>query len=156
MYQPPAYQHLPRKRLLWPWFASIAALVVIAGAFVFAFWVTSGDEPPGDSSGASGEPFELSSPEPPLRAAFDGCHSGDLSDADRTLVIDTQGEDYGSDTFDGLMCTLGELGTPQSVIARMEQTRALDGMQDARWDDFDASWTYHPDAGLDLIITEVS
>jgi hypothetical protein len=36
----------------------------------------------------------------------------------------------------------------------MEQTRALDGRQSETWEDFSASWTYHPDNGLDVLIRE--
>jgi hypothetical protein len=35
----------------------------------------------------------------------------------------------------------------------MESTRALDGMQSATWSSYEVTWTYHPDDGLDLIIT---
>lgn len=68
------------------------------------------------------------------------------------------GEEPGSGTvsFDGLTCVLGALDTPTSVIAQMESTRALDGMQSATWGDFKASWNYHPDDGLDVIITQAS
>jgi hypothetical protein len=38
--------------------------------------------------------------------------------------------------------------------SKMDRTRALDGMQDASWDDLSASWTYHPDAGLDITVTD--
>jgi hypothetical protein len=143
-----------RKRLLWPWFAGMIALVFVAGTFTFAFWTTAGD----GVRDVAGTPVGLANPDTPLRQAFAACHSGDLADADHTLVIDTAGEDYGtgSDTVDGLMCTLGKLSTPQAVIAQLEQTRALDGMQTAAWDGFGARWTYHPDAGVDVILTEKS
>jgi hypothetical protein len=36
----------------------------------------------------------------------------------------------------------------------MQNTRALDGMQDASWDNYKATWSFHPDNGFDLIITE--
>ena len=52
------------------------------------------------------------------------------------------------------LCVLDEIDAPQSVLARLGNTRALDGMQDAQWGDYAASWTYHPDDGLNLIITE--
>lgn len=42
------------------------------------------------------------------------------------------------------------------MTAQMDSTRALDGMQTAEWDTFEAKWTYHPDDGLDVIITEAS
>jgi hypothetical protein len=43
---------------------------------------------------------------------------------------------------------------PESVTAQMDGTRALDGRQPASWDGYTASWTFHPDSGFDLIITE--
>lgn len=153
-WSPPApHRHRVRRVPLWPWLAGAGALLFIAGTFVFAFWVTSDDDTP---TGGSATPVGLANPDTLLRQAFSACQSGDLADADHTLVIDTEGEEPGSgtDTFDALSCTLGELDTPQSVIARMDQTRALDGMQTAEWAGFAASWTYHPDDGLDLIITE--
>ncbi len=154
---PSPYRHPMRKRLLWPWFVAVGALLFIAAAFVFAFWVTSGDDAPtGTPTGAAADPLGLRDPETQLHQAFSACGSGDLADQDHTLVVDTEGEGYGSgtDSYPSLKCTLGTLHTPQSVIARMEATRALDGMQSASWDDFQASWTYHPDNGLDVIITE--
>ena len=149
-----AHHHGLRKRLMLPWLAGMTALVFVAGTFTFAFWITADD----GVRGVAGTPVALTSPDTPLRQAFVACHSGDLGDADRTLVIDTAGEDHGtgSDTVDGLVCTLGELSTPQAVIAQLEHTRALDGMQTAKWDRFGASWTYHPDDGVDVIITEKS
>lgn len=155
MLPPSPYHHAMRKRLLWPWFVAVGTLLFIAAAFGFAFWVTSGDGAP---AGGAAHPLGLRDTETQLRQAFSSCGSGDLADEDHTVVIDSEGEDYGSgtDTFEGLMCTLGELNTPQAVIARMEATRALDGMQSSHWGDFEASWTYHPDNGLDVIITEAA
>ena len=141
----PAAPPASRKRRLWPWFAGAGACLFIAGAFVFAFWVTAGDD----------EPVVHSTQ---LHLAHNACGVGDLADGEHTMIIDTQGEEYGSGSasFADALCVLNELGIPQSVLAQMEQTRALDGMQDAEWDSFGASWTYHPDDGLDLIITESS
>jgi len=39
------------------------------------------------------------------------------------------------------------------VISRMSATRALDGMQDGQWEGISASWTYHPDDGLNITLT---
>jgi hypothetical protein len=36
----------------------------------------------------------------------------------------------------------------------MDQTRALDGRQTDAWAAFEASRTYHPDDGLDVLIRE--
>ena len=93
-----------------------------------------------------------------------------LGDAGRTLKLDGVG---GSDitgydgvervgdadsppaglTMEKLACVLNQLGTPDAVTAQMQATRALDGMQTATWEDVTARWTYHPDDGLDVILT---
>jgi hypothetical protein len=159
MYPPsgmyPVYPPAPRKRRVWPWFAAAGAALFIAGAFFFAFWVTDGHGSPGSPTGtdAAADPVMGSTQ---LRLAYNACGAGDLADNDHTMIIDSQGEDYdsGDASFDDLTCVLRELDVPASVIAQMEQTRALDGMQSADWNGFTASWTYHPDNGLDLIITE--
>ena len=51
-----------------------------------------------------------------------------------------------------LEAVLDELGLPAGTIDLMEQTRALDGMQDAEGGGFSARWTYHPDDGLSVVI----
>lgn len=147
-----------RKRLRWPWLAGLAALVFIAGAFVLAFAITSGEntvsgKPAAGSVAPSAEAVVTSTQ---LRLAYNGCGGAELADGDHTMIIDSEGEELGSGTatiYDAY-CILESLDTPQSVIAQMEATRALDGMQTAQWNEFEASWTYHPDAGLDVIITE--
>lgn len=45
------------------------------------------------------------------------------------------------------------LGASDAVISRMSATRALDGMQDGQWEGISASWTYHPDDGLNITLT---
>jgi hypothetical protein len=89
-------------------------------------------------------------------------------DGQVTLVIDTGGSGYDAgygtaydvdydemiEKLSAVYCVLETLGAPDSVIPRIDRTRALDGTQDAEWDEFTASWTYHPDDGRNLIITE--
>jgi hypothetical protein len=41
---------------------------------------------------------------------------------------------------------------PDSIDSRIGSKRALDGRQTATWDGFSASWGYHPDSGLDIVI----
>lgn len=148
---PPPRQPRSPNRPLWPWAAGLTTLV-------FAFWVTSGGNTvTGNAVAAPAPPSaESVARSTELHLAFNVCGGAELAADDHTLIIDTEGDDVGSGTATGydLSCVLGELGTPDSVIAQMEATRALDGMQFAEWDGFEASWTYHPDDGLDLIITE--
>jgi hypothetical protein len=95
----------------------------------------------------------------PLGGAVNICGTGGgmvNGDGGRTLIMDTPGEDAASgdvplaDAF----CVLGYLHVPDSVLQHIESTRALDGMQTASWDRYEARWTYHPDSGFDITITD--
>lgn len=50
-------------------------------------------------------------------------------------------------------CVLGELKASTAALTQMSSTTSLQGRQSASWSDVNASWTYHPDNGLDLILT---
>jgi len=76
----------------------------------------------------------------------------ELGDKGQSLSMQTEGEKSpGADVAD-VVCVLGELDVPDSVLTRMSSTRALDGRQSADWNDLSASWGYHPDNGLDIVI----
>ena len=89
-------------------------------------------------------------------------HNVELQDEGHTLTIDGEGGYRATLGASGLASQdiafqiLDELGAPDAVWAKMERTRALDGMEEATWDQFTATWTYHPDNGLDIIIEEAS
>lgn len=51
-------------------------------------------------------------------------------------------------------CILHAAGMPSSVGQQIDATRALDGMQRGSWAAFKATWTYHPDHGANLILTD--
>jgi hypothetical protein len=55
-------------------------------------------------------------------------------------------------------CVLTRLEAPRAVVARVEVTRALDGMQEASWSgpdgSYEAFWNYHSDSGLNITIAE--
>lgn len=75
-----------------------------------------------------------------------------IGDDGHSLSMQSEGaENDGADILD-VACVLAELDTPDSVISRIDSTRALDGRQSAEWDDLAASWGYHPDNGLDLVV----
>jgi len=89
-----------------------------------------------------------------LDAASDACDAGRIGDAGRSLVLDMQGDDWGSGdlTVDEVMCVLEHLDVPDVTLDRMGATRSLDGRQEDDWNGIEASWTYHPDNGLDVIL----
>lgn len=83
------------------------------------------------------------------------CGVGEVEDDGATLIIDMAGKDIGSGdlTLAEEECLLENLGIPTSVHEKMLATRALDGRRDGDWDGIAAEWSYHPDDGLDVILT---
>ena len=71
-----------------------------------------------------------------------------LSDGGKTLQMSGVGK-YFVDYSDYL-CASKVLGVPSSVQSQVGITRALDGMQKAKWGKINAFWTYHPDNGLNM------
>ncbi|MBT8162552.1 MULTISPECIES: hypothetical protein [Arthrobacter] len=105
-----------------------------------------------------------------VQQAFRSCHLDNSIFADYAILgdggytITMKGEptnqsisDYGKViglTYTEIMCELKAVEVPDSVVSQMNATRALDGMQRASWNKMSASWTYHPDHGLQVILTE--
>lgn len=99
---------------------------------------------------------------PSLTSTVEACGLPEaaLMDGGSSLMLDGEGEDdrvgaAGTLSIDELGCALVELETSESTITKMSQTRALDGMQSDEDVNFEYTWTYHPDDGLDVIITTV-
>ena len=67
-----------------------------------------------------------------------------VGDEGRSISMQSEGEETVGADFEDLACVLLELDTPDSVISRIDSTRALDGRQTGTWDGFSASWGYHP------------
>lgn len=77
-----------------------------------------------------------------------------LADEGSTLLLDGQGKEDSYGLLHQLQeCVLLETGMPDSIKSRLGSTRALDGTQNASWESIEATWTYHPNAGLDIILT---
>lgn len=73
--------------------------------------------------------------------------------SDEKSIRYSSGEYPDSSDFQMIECLMDLTGAPGSVEARMDSTRALDGTQDAEWEDWSAFWTYHPDNGFDVTFT---
>ncbi|GAA2197084.1 hypothetical protein [Sinomonas flava] len=93
----------------------------------------------------------------PFPAALEKCEVTDSSyfrtgDEGMSLTIRSKGkEDPGANMTD-VACVLRALEVPDSVVSKMDSTRALDGRQSGRWKNLEASWTYHPDSGMNLLL----
>lgn len=78
-----------------------------------------------------------------------------VDDGGKSLSLDTEGKEDGSgDTLIQVACVLKTTKAPNSVVERMDHTRALDGTQTGDWDGYHATWSYHPDTGMFLLIEE--
>lgn len=76
----------------------------------------------------------------------------EVGDEGKSLSMQSLGEESSGAEFTDVFCVLNELNTPDSVLNRINSTRALDGRQTADWTGFSASWGYHPENGLDIVI----
>ncbi|GAA2082323.1 hypothetical protein GCM10009840_18090 [Pseudolysinimonas kribbensis] len=84
-----------------------------------------------------------------------GAHSTGISvgDGGKSLALDNQGnDDIDGLSIDDELCVLKALKVPDATLDEMEATRALDGRQSDSWGQVRASWSYHPDQGLDVIL----
>jgi len=61
-----------------------------------------------------------------------------------------------SDMVGFLGCFLTEFDTPQAIVAAMDATTSMMGRQEQSDGDMSYQWTYHPDNGMNLIVTDAS
>lgn len=107
-----------------------------------------------------GAAFASAGSTPAFEKAVEACDASDragisIGDEGKSITIDTKGEDDASGaSYDEASCILTGLGVPDSVVSHLDDTSANDGRQNASWDGVEASWTYHPDNGLKVILKE--
>ena len=77
-----------------------------------------------------------------------------VEDSGETLIISTKptDDDKFGISYLTLTCVTDTLEVPKWVTESIANTRAMDGRQEAEWDDFTAQWSYHPDSGANVII----
>ncbi len=95
-----------------------------------------------------------------LESAYTVCaESSDgitLKDDGTTLIFDHKGEEDSSGaSIDDIVCVLMLLDIPSSIVSHMDQTTSLDGRQVEEWNNFQIQWSYHPNRGMDGIVTVV-
>ncbi|MCF6507371.1 hypothetical protein E9549_08115 [Blastococcus sp. MG754426] len=74
-----------------------------------------------------------------------------LEDDGNTIVIDT-GSEYGDPS--GYLCVIEQLDVPSSITAQMDRTNAMMGVQQAEHNGYEFSWSYHPDNGVNMVISD--
>jgi hypothetical protein len=76
-----------------------------------------------------------------------------VDDNGHSISFDTKGEDDATgDNVFAVVCVTNELAMSDSIVQRIDHTRALDGTQSADWDGYTATWSYHPDSGMFLLV----
>lgn len=76
-----------------------------------------------------------------------------LLDEGMAVEMRTTGEEAGFGLeWEEVECVLKKAGASSAVWAKMLNTRALDGTLTESWEGYEASWTYHPDSGMNVIL----
>lgn len=70
-----------------------------------------------------------------------------------SLEMNTFGKKQPGMSVVTLGCVLQELDAPESLMQRMNTTRAIDGTREETWGSYRATWTYHPNQGLHVVIS---
>ncbi|MCW3817887.1 hypothetical protein ONA91_25895 [Micromonospora sp. DR5-3] len=126
--------------------AGAVAALLLAGAGIYTAFRTSPT------------PTPLAEQKSPLTLAKEKCGTSladyaVLGDGGGTLTLHGDGKESSGLSFSTLECYWSELKMPDSVKQEVLATRALDGRQSGDWDGIHASWSYHPDSGLQMVIT---
>ncbi|MFC4019143.1 hypothetical protein ACFOW4_14495 [Micromonospora sp. GCM10011542] len=142
---PPIAQPAKRRKALLVAVGAATAVLLLGVGIVAAL---GGDESPAAGPGQKDQTR--------LAAARQQCSSSAsarLGDDDRTLTLHGDGKESAGLDYNVLECFWRALDVPDSVVAEIEATRALDGRQTGDWDGMHGSWSYHPDSGLQMVIT---
>ena len=109
-----------------------------------------------EDSAAAAEEAEQAAKQENLSNALTPCGVTEYSayvDVDEAgMSIEGEGQEDAGLKMDKVWCILDQLDLPDSIKTRMRSTTALQGVVEGQWGDYEASWTYHPDNGLDIFI----
>lgn len=78
----------------------------------------------------------------------------ELADEGHTIIATTVSEDSPKIYLKALACVMVALDVPTSVTTRMDSTTSLMGAQTGDDGSLHYQWSYHPDNGLQVVITE--
>lgn len=153
-YQPPVTlftSHHRRRSRAVPVAVGCAVAVLIAAPAIAFLAARAGS----GTTGSAASPAPQTRLEKAKRECAQRSPHVSLGDEGTSMVISRvlAEEDPGA-TWNQLSCVFVKVDIPDAVVSHIEGTRALDGRQQASWDGFEASWTYHPDDGLNLILRE--
>lgn len=143
----------------------VAAVAGIGVGALGGILLSGGDDGDGggDSTAAGAEPADISLDSTRFELAYEACGGAaalepylQVADEGTSIVIDGPSDESAglADAITGTFCVLKELEIPTYVTTQIENTTSLMGRQEASWDGIEASWSYHPDNGLDLVLVD--
>lgn len=90
----------------------------------------------------------------PTAATLCGLPAGVVQDGGASIFLDTAGNssDSGDLSIEQAACVLHALDIPDAIRNQMNSTTAFSGVQSSSWGPFEATWSYNPSQGLDVII----
>lgn len=116
---------------------------------------TPSTEPEFDAAEALEE--ELTALENTYEACGESSDGIEVRDDGFTLIISRAvADEYPEASWKDLECVFNLIDLPAYIESHIGQTRALDGRQEAEFDNYQLSWSYHPDNGLNLTITDTT
>lgn len=97
-----------------------------------------------------------------IQTAYTGCgtevsamtdYNGsiEMGDDGSSLIVDGVQGDKG---FEALSCVINALGISDALRSRVNSTTALQGQQSATEDGLTYEWSYHPDNGVEMTVSE--
>lgn len=156
---PEMLRQRPKKSWLLPAGIGLAAGTVLG--LVVGASITGGTDNSGNSMTGTQESGALNQSiiEQSVETCGIDAEGYTILDGGSAIELDTQGEesfDSGTTNFTAYYCMLNQLGVPEVTQQKMGRTRALDGTQSDSWDSLKASWSYHPDSGVNVLIEGVN
>lgn len=159
----PAVSRKPARKTTLAAAAGLVAGIILGTSGTLVVGSVAGGKASAAATPTEAAAAAVAAPTKVLKDAVSTCHleknpDAMLGDNDTSLTINGAGDkDFA--TLNGLPeslvnCLLDATKTPDYVRAQMGKTRALDGTQHGTWRNISASWTYHPDDGLDVVMTE--
>jgi hypothetical protein len=164
VWAPPPPERRERRFGLAVVIAAGAAGVIIGAAGAYILTGDGGDGETGRAApGAAAEGVDVNLESTRFELAFAACGGAaqleriNVEDEGTSIIVDGV-PDSGdvADSIDDTVCILNEIDVPSYVITQMESTTSLMGRQTASWDDIEASWSYHPDNGLDIVLVDTA
>ena len=133
--------------------AGVALTVAVLGL------VTACGKSDGSESAAAPASAAPSQSVPALLKAFEACGRPNyttLGDRGGSMTIDGDGDEGPGTSQTDTLCILRSTQMPDYIQSKIGATRALDGQTEAEWPGIKASWTYHPDEGLDMVLVDTT